>query len=99
MFRATTPTHTFDLGTDCSALEKIVVTYQQNGETVLEKEKDDLTLNGNIASVTLTQEEANKFLAYSKVFIQVRIKTTDGSVIASEIMEMKVADVLNAEVI
>lgn len=73
MFRATTPTHTFIFDVDPEeTFKSILISYAQDGEVLVEKEKEDLTIeekedpNGNKyweASVTLTQAETKKFSA------------------------------------
>ena len=61
MYRATTPTHKFAFPRDLSEFKTVLVTYKQKGKIVMEKTKDDLTIDGNKASFVLTQEEANAF--------------------------------------
>ena len=99
MFRATTPTHTFDIGTDAASLSKILLTYQQGGETILEKDKTELTCDGTVISYKLTQEETKLFKANRTVSVQIRFMTAEGTVIASDIMAIPVNRVLNDEVL
>lgn len=106
MIRATTPKHMFIFDTDPSVYERILITYAQNGEIVIEKGKDDLTIEEITDSgvqkynawFRLTQEEANKFSA-RMVAVQVRVLTTSGEALASEQMSFRVEDVLNDEVL
>lgn len=44
MIRATTPTHIFYFEDDPSEFERILITYTQGDSIVLEKEKEDLTI-------------------------------------------------------
>lgn len=99
MRRATTPTHTFELGTDATRFAKILVTYKQRGTTKLELTEDDVTVEGQTIIYKLTQEEANEFTEGVNVEIQVRVKTTDGDVFATDIITMPVEAVLNDEVL
>lgn len=99
MKRATTPTHSFDLGTSATYLDKILITYVQRGQIVLEKHKEDLSISDKVVSFTLTQEEANLFKSGNSVNIQVRMKTSQGKVFASDIITMSVDNVLNDEVL
>ena len=106
MIRATTPKHMFIFDTDPSVYERILITYAQNGEIIIEKGKDDLTIEEITDSgvqkynawFRLTQEEANKFSA-KMVAVQVRVLTTSGEALASEQMSFRVEDVLNDEVL
>ena len=85
MIRATTPKHIFYFETDPSIYSRILITYQQNGSTILEKTKEDLTIEETTAPCDvektvyaawfrLTQEETNKFQAGAgkQVTVQVR---------------------------
>lgn len=108
MIRATTPKHMFIFDTDPSVYERILITYAQGGEIVIEKEKDDLTIEEFTDSndgtqkynawFRLTQEEANSF-SPKMVAVQVRALTTSGEALASEQMSFRVEDVLNDEVL
>lgn len=73
----------------------------------MEKTQSDLSFSsyigedGNvvyIAAFRMTQEEANMF-APEPVRVQVRVLTTDGEALASDITTMKVTDVLDDEVL
>ena len=104
MFRATTPTHQFVFADDPDEFSRILITYSQGGEIVLEKEKTDLTIEqtggGRFrAFYTLTQEESSLFFAGTDVLVQVRALTSDGIAVASEIKRLRVDDVLNDEVL
>ena len=99
MYRASTPTHYFTLPDEIvtSDIDELIITYAQGAETVLEKRKDDVTIEGKEISFRLTQEEANKF-APGSADLQIRLKMQNGTVIASKIYMIKTEDVLNDEV-
>lgn len=109
MYRATTPKHTFVFDVDPSdAFEKVLITYWQDGQIVLEKGLEDLTVEIGTgcdgervyeASLTLTQEEANSFSSKSSARVQVRGLTYSGEAVASKKMTIPVNDVLNDEVL
>ena len=111
MIRATTPTHRFFFDEDPEeSFSKILITYAQNGQVVLEKRESDLTFEQcedfggktvYIASLKLTQEETNLFAANPKgmVKIQIRAITPDGEAVASDISSLSVENVLNDEVL
>ena len=102
MTRGTTPTHTFTLPDDLTSatISALYITYAQHGTTVLEKTLDDVTNNNGVLTCTLTQADTLKFevldqhCGCDKVNIQVRIKTSDGTAMASDIMRIPVMDVL-----
>lgn len=111
MIRATTPIHTFIFKEDPSRYERILITYAQGGSIVMEKEKNDLTIEslpigpGNAgmykAYYRLTQEETKKFQANGgkQVQVQVRVLTNSGEALASDKKTISVQDVLNDEVL
>lgn len=105
MYRATTPRHTFVFNVNPEeTFQKILVTYAQDNEIVLEKGKEDLTFTTSGASeyeatLTLTQEETKLFNNKSSVKVQVRVLTYNGEAAASTKMTIPVNDVLNDEVL
>lgn len=102
MRRATTPTHTFTIPevVAVGSLEKALLTYSQNGGTVLEKTLSDLAIDNDKNSLyyELTQNETNLF-APGKALIQLRVKTNTGAVLESQMLYMTVKPALNSEVI
>lgn len=100
MRRATTPTHEFTFPKDIpiDGLVEVLITYNQDKKTVLEKELGDLiiSIKNNSVSYTLTQEEANKFVP-GKALIQVRAKGENGIVLASQMLWLDIKPVLNSE--
>lgn len=102
MTRGTTPTHTFTLPDNLktATLSTLYITYAQRGETVLEKTLSDVTINNGVITCTLTQAETllfsvrNHARSTDDVAIQVRMKTSDGTAMASDIMRIPVQDVL-----
>lgn len=111
MIRATTPKHSFIFETDPNEFTRILVTYTQGDTIVLEKEKDDLTIEQSTNPCTqaaewtawyqLTQQETKLFSANSgkPVRVQVRVLTSSGSALASDKKAISVQDVLNDEVL
>lgn len=95
MFRATTPTHIFSLPFETSLLNKILITYKQDDAIILEKTEADCTLDGNDIKIKLTQEETLLFDADKRVMIQLRVLTTDGTAMASEIKRKWAKSCLN----
>lgn len=99
MIRGTTPTHTFKLPFDAKLVKSAMVIYAQNDAVVLEKEAKDCTMRGNEISVTLSQEDTLKLDCHFKVQIQLRILTTEGQALASDIHVVSVGKCLNSEVL
>lgn len=99
MIRATTPTHRFTLPFDYAKyVKKILITYSQRGVIVLEKNENDVQIDGNIVSYKLTQEET-KLFSNGDVRIQVRILTLNDEALASEKYSVHIDNVLNDEVL
>lgn len=100
MYRATTPTHIFTLPFDTSLLKEIRVTYATEGkDIILQKTEADCTLDGSDIKIELTQEETLLFEAQNRVLIQLRVLTTDGKVMASEIWRRFALECLDEEVL
>ena len=100
MRRATTPIHTFTFPEDVlvDSLSEVVITYSQDGKTILEKNLSDLTVSteNNTLSCELSQEETTKF-APGKALVQVRAKNESGSALASQMVWLTIKPVLNSE--
>lgn len=109
MYRATTPKHIFSFDVDPNeTFETIEITYAQDGNTILQKSKADLTFEDEkdkcdmfVCWLQLTQEETKLFQAGSRAIfdVQVRVKTYGGDVIAFPINRRSVEDVLCDEVL
>lgn len=95
----TTPTHTFTLPFEKETLAEVRITYTQSKKKIITKEIDDLEIDGNDISLTLAQEETFLFEEGRNVSIQLKIKTTEGLVFNSDIIEMRVDPSLDNEVI
>jgi hypothetical protein len=93
-----TPTHKFKLPYSRDFVDSAIVTYAQNGETVLDKEGAELTIDDNAILVELTQEETLRFDENCDVRIQIKVKSKNGKVIPSKIIYASVEEVLNREV-
>ena len=107
MIRATTPLQEFTFETNPADFARILITYKQDEVIVMEKTQNDLSFSScigedgiivYIAAFRMTQEEANMFQP-EPVRVQVRVLTTDGEALASDITTMRVSDVLDDEVL
>ena len=99
MIKGTTPLHTFSLPFDTESVKTIQITYAQDDVVKLTKKNPDVQLSGNTASVKLTQEDTLKFNADSCVEIQVRVLTTGGDALASDIIKTGCRRILDDEVL
>lgn len=99
MIKGTTPTHVFRLPIETSLLEKIRITYKQLGAIILEKTESSLVKTDYELRYQLTQEESLRFSTQGNVEIQVKVLTTSGTVLASQIQSVKVDKILNTEVL
>lgn len=100
MIRGTTPTYTFDIPLDASLIADLRLSFAQEGTELVKKTKNDITLEGQKITVRLTQEDTLKFdHGKSTVQIQLRVLTTGGDVMTSDIMNVNVWQSLNEEVL
>ena len=110
MYRATTPQHDFLFDVDPqTTFKRILITYAQNNQIVLEKTEADLTYSqvadpedGTIykASFRMTQEETKKFDPNTlNVQLQLRFRDWNDHVVASPVVKIRLDKVLNDEVL
>ena len=97
MIRGTTPTLEFFLPFDTGVLAEAYITFAQGGEVVLEKTLNDCEAVKNVLSIKLTQAETLALKAGSFTEIQIKAKTTDGDVIASNIMRESTERILKED--
>lgn len=108
MYRASTPKHvfTFDFDPD-RYFKRIQITYAQDNEIILTKEKEDLVFDIKetacgtawTASFQLTQEESKLFIGRPFASVQIRFLDTAGNVVTSPAVRIRVENVLNDEVL
>lgn len=104
MVRGGTHRHNFYIPFDAAQIEKIFVSYSQNGEVVLEKSTDDCVFNStkNCLQVDLSQEDTLSFSApgiittpeRSLVIIQLRVLLANGHSYVSAPIKERLFDVL-----
>lgn len=99
MRRGTTPTHIFGTDLDLTDAEVIYVTYQQNGNTLLELTGDRIVVAADHIEVELTQLDTLAFRQNEKVYIQIRARFSDGSAVASNVIETTARMILKEGVI
>lgn len=99
MPRGTTPTHTFTLPFAASLVRSCRITYAQDGQVVLRKETGDCVIAGDAISVKLTQEDTFKFTDNSRIQIQLRVLTTDGTALKTPVYVKYAQECLDDEVL
>ena len=99
MIRGTTPTHMFMLPFEVALVKEIRILYAQKEKVLFTKETADCVMEGNMVSVTLTQEDTFKFDCKNHIQIQLRVLTTDGQVLSTPIKYVDVGTCLDSEVI
>lgn len=99
MYRGTTPTNTFNVDIDLTDAEVIYITYQQRNSTVIERSTDEIDITSTALTVQLTQEETLRLAANISVAIQIRARFSDGTAVASNIIQTEVQTVLKSGVI
>lgn len=97
--RGSTPVHIFKTSVDLREADVVYITYQQDGVTVVEKDKEDCEISEDKIQVELSQEDTLLFSRPSKVRIQVRARFHDGTAIVSNIILTDVGTVLKNGVI
>lgn len=95
----TTPRHTFTFPFETDLIQELKITYAQNKKTVLEKYLDDCEVGQTSVSVSLTQEETFLFSENVNVEVQVRVLTTSGDALASDIRIVTAERCLDREVL
>jgi hypothetical protein len=99
MIQGTTPTHQFTVPMDASLIQKVRITYAQKDTVLLTKEETDCRIEGNVIELKLSQEETLLFDEFSSVQIQVRVLTTGGDALASDLIRIPCGAILDKEVL
>lgn len=94
MFRGTTPTLTFNLSMPVANISEAFVTLMQNHKIIVQKTGKNVTARGSAISCKLTQQETLMLSTSFPLEIQLRIKMTDGTALASEIFTVQVGRIL-----
>lgn len=72
MTRACSYTLTIETPQDPSVYSSVLITFAQDGVNVIQKNKSQLTIEGNKIIVQLTQAETKQFACGKKAYIQIR---------------------------
>lgn len=99
MIRGTTPTHIFKIPFPVSSVKEAMVIYAQDDIEVFRKDTPDCVMKDNEISVILTQEDTLLLNHRMPVQIQLRLLTTQGIAMASNVKVISVKKCLNNEVL
>lgn len=99
MIRGTTPIHIFSVPVDPLLIDKLRIIYAQGNEAKIIRTLESCAIDGDKVSVQLTQEETLSLNSSQCVQIQMRILTTGGDALASEIKMYLIGELLEDEVI
>lgn len=100
VIRGTTPEHEFGLPYPKDTIDKIYITYGQNGKSLFIKSKNDCVIDNEKIKVSLTQEETLQFNAKKHLYIEIKIRLNNGKIVQTETpIVLKVIDTMNEEVI
>lgn len=99
MIRGTTPTHIFKIPFDTANLKEVRIFYAQNKKVIVEKTTENCVMEENKITVKLTQEETLRFSHMKNTEIQLKVMTTDGTVMATHPLQVHVCEILKDEVL
>lgn len=99
MFRGTTPTLEFVLPFNTDLLENILMTVAQKNVPIINKTIADATLSENIVTIQLSQADTLKLNDKYDAHVQLRVKTKNDEVMASDIFRVAVSQILKDGVI
>lgn len=100
MRRGTNPVLTFELP-EAITISALYITFQQNRQTVLEKDLTDVTYDQESGTITLplSQEDTLLFSELEPVWVQIRLRDNLGNAVASEPMRVNVGEIFKDGVI
>lgn len=99
MRRGTTPTLQITVtGLTDIEVQNLYLTLRQ-GQTTIEKTESGVTIDGEVISATLTQEETLSLVAKVDVALQLRVLSTNNTAYASNIVTVPVEAILKEGVI
>lgn len=99
MRRGTTPTLQITIsGLEDIQISKLYLTLKQDS-TVIEKTEQDVTIDGNVLSAELTQEDTLAFTANKNVLLQARILSESDTAYATNILSIPAGAILKDGVI
>lgn len=86
---------TFKTPEDPSNYSAILVTMQQDGENLINKDENDLTIDGDVVVLNLDQDETKVFKAGKPALIQIRCYASQYNAPGSAVFAVDVGPALN----
>lgn len=80
MIRGTTVPVRLRFPAEITDIEQIRIYFMQGSETIVTKEEDDCTIESNIVTTELSQEETYELTSKKRLQVTCRYMTSDGSV-------------------
>jgi hypothetical protein len=99
MRQGTTPRHTFTLPFDTGNVSKVRVIYAQRDNVRIVKTENDVEMAENTISVRLSQNDTFRLNHNLKTDIQIRVLTTDGDALVSDVFTVSTHQCLSEEVL
>ena len=95
MYRGTTPTLTFKIPIQTGQITALSVAIKQDGVLRLDKGLEDVTMDGDTISLTLTEDETLALRASENMPLRVQLRVGVGDTrMASQVFEMTVDEIL-----
>lgn len=93
MRRGTNPIVKMELNLDTSLIQECYITFKQNNIEI-EKTVSDCSIEEGCVSVQLSQDETLSFVTKYPVLTQARIKLSDGTICATDIIKLHVDEII-----
>lgn len=97
IIRGTTPTIFYTFPIETSGIEKIRVYFLQGNETLITKTEDECLINGNVVSVTLTEQETYSLSVKKRLETKIRFLLDSGKVCGTKPVFIDVEDTGGSE--
>ena len=97
--QGSTPTNYFDLPIEAAMLATLRITFKQGDEIILEKELADCVSDGNVLTLTLTQDETLMFDHNKPGKVQLHGRTIGGQALVSQVFVFTVDELLSGRVV
>lgn len=94
MFRGTTPTIQYALPFQADTLVAAWITISQSGQVIIEKSLSDFECKDNIIRCKLSQTDTLMLKDRTQAMCQLRVKTLDGTALATKQQKLQVSPIL-----
>lgn len=97
IIRGTTPTLSFSFGLDWDNVEDVSIAFAYDSKILFKIDKTNISYDDGFIYTTLSQIDTLKLSAKENQ-IQIKVKLSDGSVLASNTIKERIGDILDSEV-